>query len=158
MNLAASWEYILSIAKQRLEHNRTSRHVDDFGPDIETLGAAGELAARRFLGLPENLHTNFDNGADLVWNSYKVDVKATRLTHSFRFRFLQWPEWKPVKADIILLTAVNMDEKSATVVGWTTRPEIQNAPVNNERFIPCHEIPITDLRPPWELTVPGFVL
>ena len=156
MDLSGSWGYLQDVAIRRLANNKTSRHVDKYGPEIETLGAAGEMAARRFLGLREKLHDTFDNGTDLTWQGYAVDVKALSLTYHAKYKFLQWPEWKPVKADIVLLAGVNMDDMSATVIGYATRAEVQAAPVNSKRFIPCHEIPITELRPAWWMLVPGF--
>lgn len=155
MDLSASWDYIADIARRRLEHNQTGRHVSDYGPEIEVLGAAGELAARRFLGLDERLHENFDGGADLRWYGRRVDVKATHLTPRVHYRFLQWPEWKPVIADIVLMAVVDMRTRTATILGYANRTEVLEAPINPERAYPCHEIPITALHPAWELVVPG---
>lgn len=153
MNLKGDWDYLQSIAQKRLENNRTSRHVSDYGTEIELMGAAGELVARRFLGLPDKLHEQFDGGIDLVWRKRRVDVKATKLTPKLNFRFLQWPETKKFRADIILLTAINLRTQQGTVVGWEWVDTVREAPINFDRDYPCHEIPVTDLKSMWELYV-----
>ena len=149
MDLTASWPYIEEIAAKRLARNKTPRHVSRYGPEIETMGAAGELAARRFFGVSEFLHVSFDGGADIVINGFKIDVKATKwdLAH----KYLQWPYWKWVKAPIILMTMVDIVEKKAFVVGYATREDIMNAPVNMLRTTWCYELPIKHLRKAQEL-------
>ena len=101
MDLKASWPYIVEVVRQRLAHNKTEYHISDYGTDIEILGAAGELAARRFLGVSEILHTEFDGGTDIYWNGIRIDVKATHLTPKVNHRYLQYPERKSVKADMV---------------------------------------------------------
>ena len=149
MDLTASWPYIESIAKTRLSRNKTVRHVGRYGPEIETLGAAGELAARRFLGLPEILHTRFDGGFDLTVNNVKIDVKTTRWDPAHKY--LQWPYWKRVKAPIILMAMVDLETKTGFIVGYATREDITEAAINMMRTIWCFEIPITNLRKASEL-------
>ena len=151
MDLSGSWEYIESIARSRLAHNKTSHHVSDYGDEIEVLGAAGEICARRFLGLPEALHDEFDDGVDFAYAGRSVDVKATVLTPRIGYRFLQWPTWKPVKAEIIVLTAVDVKNRYGTVIGWVYGQEILAAPINRNRPSPCHEIAVKNLHPAWEL-------
>lgn len=151
MDLSGSWKYIERIAKSRLATNKTQHHVYQYGEDIEVLGAAGEIVARRDLGLPEKLQTDFDGGVDLRFGGMKIDVKATHLTPLVEHRYLQWPEWKNVKSDIILLTGVNLNEKIGITLGYATRSEILNAPINKERATPCHEISVRDLHPVYEL-------
>jgi len=147
MDLSGSWSYIEGIAKERLRNNKTSRHVADYGTDIEILGAAGEIAARRFLGLPEKLHTHFDKGTDIRFAGRKIDVKATRLTNKVEYRCLQWPYQKPIRSNIILLTAVSIPIRTAVVIGYARKVEILRAPVNLERAYPCHEISVKELHP-----------
>ena len=65
MDLGAQWQYIEQVAAERLQNNKTKRHVSHYGTYIEVIGAAGELAAHRFLGLPETLHTHLDGGCDM---------------------------------------------------------------------------------------------
>ena len=151
MDLSGSWEYIEGIARSRLAHNKTSHHVSDYGDEIEVLGAAGEICARRFLGLPETLHDEFDDGVDFSFAGHSVDVKSTVLTPKIAYRFLQWPRWKEMKADIILLAAVDVKARYGTVIGWAYGREILAAPVNNSRPTPCHEIRVKDLHPAWEM-------
>jgi hypothetical protein len=151
MNLNGSWEYIQGIARSRLAHNKTARHVTEFGDGIEVLGVAGEIVARRFLGLEERVHDGFDHGVDISWFGMSIDVKATVLTPRVNFRYLQWPVWKKVKAGIVLFTAVDPITKSGTVIGYATRNEIIASPVNLDRFSACHEIPVSELHPAWEL-------
>lgn len=143
MNLRDKWEYIEYIARERLKNNITERHVEL--EDIEILGAAGELAARRYFKLPETLHVNFDSGADLYLQEWPIDVKTTHLTKFIKHRFLQWPEYKRVKAPIIVMVGVNLKRKTARLLGYATKEEIMGAPINPERDIPCHEIPVPDL-------------
>ena len=147
MDLSASWDYIKSVADQRLEHNRTQYHVLDYGTDIELLGAAGELVARRTLDLPEVLQIYLDGGIDFVWGGNMVDVKTTKATRFVDFRFLQWPEKKPIVAEIVVMTVVNLRRKRGYFLGWATREDIEAAPINRARKFPCHEIPLTKLRP-----------
>ena len=156
MDLAPKWNYIQKAAKTRLTNNKTIYHIEKYGTDIEVLGAAGEIAARRFLGLPEKLHLTKDNGIDLYWRGWKVDVKATHMTKYLHHRYLQWPHYKPVKADIILMTAVHLGWKKATVIGFAMRHEILAAPINAARDVPCHEILTTNLHPAWKLQVLQF--
>jgi hypothetical protein len=151
MDLTGSWDYIVSIARSRLAHNKTIRHVDHYGEEIEVLGVAGELVARRFLGLPEKMHYWFDNGTDLIFGGVQIDVKTTQLTRKISFRYLQWPVWKEVKAPIVLMAAVQMKYKYGTVLGYALREEILSAKMNTTRFTPCHEIPVVDLHQPYEL-------
>lgn len=151
MDLSGSWAYIESVARSRLASNKTARHVYRYGEKIEVLGVAGEIAVRRYLGLSEEVHDGFDNGVDLLYHGKRIDVKATVLTPKLSYRFLQWPAWKLVKADIIILTAVNIDLRSAVIVGYATKEEVLKAPVNYTRADPCHEISSRDLHPVWEL-------
>jgi hypothetical protein len=151
MDLSGSWTHIQEAAKNRLSHNKTAFHIFDYGEGIEVLGAAGEVAARRFFGLPEELHTGFDSGCDLVFAGKRIDVKATVLTPKLNFRYLQWPQSKRVKSDIILLTAVDPISMQAVIVGYATRLEVELAVINNGRAYPCKEIAVINLHPPYEL-------
>jgi hypothetical protein len=151
MDLRGSWEYIERIARSRLASNKTTHHVSGFGEEIEVMGVAGEIAARRFLGLSEKVHLGFDRGSDLEFVGFTVDVKATRMTAKMEHRFLQWPVWKQVKADIVLMTAVDVRLKAATVLGFCWKLEIERAPINVTRKFPCREIPVVRLHPMWEL-------
>ena len=144
MDLTNKWSYIETIAARRLAHNRTPRHVSKFGTEIETIGAAGELAARRFLGLPEFLHTHFDGGYDMFIGSTRIDVKATKL--DLAHKYMQWPYWKWVKAPIILMAMVDVQNKKALIVGYATREDILASTINMERSTMCYELPIKDLR------------
>lgn len=153
MDLDGYWDYLEATAVRRLHHNRTSRHVYQYGADIELIGAAGELAARRFLGLSTKLHDSFDGGSDLFWHGYRVDVKSTRLTPKLNYRYLQWPKGKEFKSDIVLMMAVDISKKEATVCGWAWSEQVEKAPINYSRAHPCHEIPVVDLHPMWELHI-----
>ena len=154
MDLTERWAYIERVAKERLENNITPYHVSRYGPEIEVIGAAGELAARYFLGLDPVLHTEFDGGRDLKWRGKTVDVKATKLTPYLAHRYLQFPKNKKVKSDIILLVAVDVFKKQAAVVGYATKDEMMTSPINFTRHQPCHEISVRKLHPTWELLVP----
>ncbi|MGW8177928.1 MAG: hypothetical protein ACWGQW_03925 [bacterium] len=156
MDLSPDWNMITKAAEQRLKNNKTIFHIDKYGTDIEVLGAAGEIAARRFLGLPETLHLTKDNGVDLVWRGWTVDVKCTHMTKYLHHRYLQWPHYKPIKADIILMTAVNLKWKKGTVIGFALRHELAAAPINPKRDIPCREILVTKLHPAWKMQVMTF--
>ena len=151
MDLSGSWPYIERIARSRLAHNKSRYHVSEYGDGIETLGVAGEIAARRFLGLDEKLHEGFDGGVDFVFAGCTIDVKATVLTPNVSYRFLQWPEYKPVIAQIILLTGIEPLSRRAVVLGYATQQEVRIAPINTTRFNPCHEIAVSDLHPYYEL-------
>ena len=115
------------------------------------MGAAGELAARIFLGASLEMSVHFDGGVDIVYGKHTVDVKATKITPGIAFRYLQWPIWKSVVSDVILMTVVNAGTKNATVVGYATREDLVGAVANMAREIPCVEIPFINLRAPWEL-------
>ncbi len=147
MNLSGSWQYIQMTARSRLEHNKTSRHVSEYGEGIEVLGAAGEIVARRFLGVAEVLHDGFDGGCDILFHEMRIDVKATVLTPKVHYRFLQWPLNKHVRSDIILMTAVDPIHMMGTLLGYATREEVLRAPVNYQRKYPCAEIPVNNLHP-----------
>jgi hypothetical protein len=153
MDLSAQWQYLEEIAAERLKNNITRRHVSQYGTYIELIGAAGELAARRFFHLPEELHTHLDGGTDMVYKDMRIDIKATVWTPKLQHRYLQWPVTKAVRADVILLAAVDIEEQAAMVIGYALPQEIYNAPVNNQRDFPCHEIPIPTLRTPVALRI-----
>jgi hypothetical protein len=156
MDLSQDWDYIVKTAMLRLENNRTRSHISDYGTDIEVMGAAGELAARRYFGLKAVLHKNFDGGHDFKVGRKRVDVKATKLTPNLEYRFLQWSITKRIACDIVLLTAVDIRLRAAVIVGWATAKTMMAAPVNQERAYPCHEIPVPDLREPWLLYSRGM--
>ena len=59
MDLTSSWPYIEDTARNRLAHNKTSHHIYEYGDSLELLGVAGEIVARRFLGLSEELHCGY---------------------------------------------------------------------------------------------------
>ena len=145
MDLTKDWHHILRAARLRLAHNQTERHISLYGDTIEIMGAAGEFAARRFFNLDEKLHVEFDGGVDFVLNGKTVDVKATKLVDYLEKLHLQWQEGKPFVAEIILLTAVDLDTKQAEIVGYATQEEMEKAPVNPDRRDPCHEIKVPDL-------------
>ena len=152
MNLSGDWPYIENVAADRYRnHRHRKHHVSRFGRSIEIAGAAGELAARRYLGLPENLHTDLDGGVDLIWRGQKVDVKTTKLHGRTREMFLQWPKGKPVKCDLVLVVGLDRHTKDAVVMGYTEAKNIKHAPINESRPIPCHEYPFTQLTPAWEI-------
>jgi len=151
MDLTKEWAYLEEVAAARLRQNKTQFHMDRYGTHIEILGAAGELAARRFYGLDEHLHTGFDDGCDLIYRGYTIDVKTTRLTRQIQHRYLQWPYFKPVEADIILMAAVQLTQRRAPILGYATREEVDTAPINYSRDVPCREIPVTRLHPAWHL-------
>lgn len=153
MDLSGSWGYIEEIARNRLANNKTSRHVYDYGESIELIGVAGELIVRRFLGIPEKLHEHFDKGVDINYFGMRIDVKATILTPNANYRYLQWPEWKKVKADYIVMACIDPLVKIGTVIGYTTKAGVMEAPVNRGRPTACREIPFGELRPAWELVV-----
>lgn len=153
MDLSGSWETIERIARSRLARNKTLRHVSDYGEGIEVIGVAGELLVRRFLGLPEEIHSGFDHGIDIEAFGLRMDVKATILTPNARYRFLQWPYWKKVQADFIVMTAIDPIHRLGTIIGYATHAEIQTAEINSSRAIPCHEIAFPSLHPVWELEV-----
>ncbi len=151
MDLREDWSLILRVAKLRLAHNQTERHVSDYGDSIEIRGVAGELAARRYFGLPEELHTYFDGGVDFRLGEVSVDVKATKLVDYIDKLNLQWTSGKPFKAPVIVLTAVDLEKQCAKMIGWETKYEMEKAPINPKRRDPCHEIKVTKLRPIQEL-------
>lgn len=151
MDLSPYWPLITETARYRLKNNVTDRHVADYGDEIEIMGVAGELAALIDLGHPIKLHVNFDGGIDFYHRGYSVDVKATKLTSKLNFRFLQWPHFKKVVADIIILSAVDIHNMNAVTVGYVTRDEIVRAPMNYSRRTPCREVPVEKMGPIWEL-------
>ena len=151
IDLSHVWGYIKYIAKERLHNNITARHVYKHGPEIEVVGAAGELAARISLGLPQKLHTQFDGGKDLVFGDQSIDVKSTRLTPHIQARHLQWPLGNPINCDVAILVGVDMQSRSAKVLGFATAQEILEAPINHTRYLPCQEIAISQLHPIEEL-------
>ncbi len=153
MDLSGSWEQIEEVARHRLSHNKTKRHVYDYGEGIEVIGVAGEIITRRFLGLPEEVHEGFDRGVDIQYYGMKMDVKATILTPNASYRYLQWPEWKKVHADYIIMTVIDPINKLGTIIGYALKREIIKAPINKNRSTACHEIPFTELHPAWELIV-----
>jgi hypothetical protein len=142
-------EYILDIAAQRLGFNRTRYHVEN--TYFEQIGAAAEMAARIFLGLPAELHVHFDGGVDMRYLGWAIDIKATKLTPNIQYRYLQWQKDKPIKADIIWQWGVDLVNWRALPTGWAYASELFAAPINQGRDRPCHEIAVPDLHPIYEL-------
>ena len=99
------------------------------------------------------MHEGFDHGIDIEYFDMKMDVKATILTPNANYRFLQWPEWKKVRADYIVMTVIDPINKLGTIIGYARKSEIVNAPINQTRSTPCHEVAFTELHPAWELIV-----
>lgn len=157
MNLDRDWDYILQVAEHRLENNKTPRHRSELGTDIEVIGVAGELIARRVLGLPERLHEHWDGGIDIRFNGLTIDVKATQLITQPEYRFLQWPSGKRVVAQVILMAAIDLRKRRGVCLGYATRDEVLQSPVNQSRKYPCREIPVRDLHPTWHLLSDGMV-
>jgi hypothetical protein len=155
MDLSGSWKYIEDVARSRLTNNKTKHHVYDYGEGIEVIGVAGEVIVRRFLGMQEKVHQGFDHGVDIDFFGLKLDVKATILTPSASYRYLQWPNWKKVRAQLIVMTVIDPINKLGTIIGYARREEIIHAPINTSRPTPCHEIPFPELHPAWELVVEG---
>ena len=151
MNLEHHWGYILDVAAQRLHNNKTAHHIAKYGDELEVMGAAGELAARIFLGVSLEMGVHFDGGVDINYGRHRVDVKATKLTPGIAYRFMQWPIWKDIKSDIILMTVVNVPTMHAMIIGYATKEDLVNATANMAREVPCVEIPFVNLRPCWEL-------
>lgn len=139
----AEWDMINRVADKRRVNNVTPWHINN--PYLEVIGAAGELVARNFYGLPEELHEHFDGGIDFKYGRFTFDVKATLLTPQAEYRYLQWPEKKIIKADIILLTAIHMEKRMGIILGFAYASEMQAAPINRNRTYPCHEIPVAQL-------------
>lgn len=151
MDLSGSWEYAKRIAESRLANNKTQHHVSEYGEGIELIGVLGEIAARRYLGLREKLHVNWDGGVDINFDGMTIDVKATLLTPKVKFRFLQWPINKPIKSDYILMAAVDPVTKQAVILGYATRSEVQKAKINYDRAYACREISVQKLHPAYDL-------
>ena len=141
MNLRSDWPYIQHIAAERLRKNKTPRHRADFGTEIEVTGAAGELAARRFLGLPEELGTTFDGGIDISLHGIAIDVKSTRPSS----KWLQVAYYKRVAADIILMMSIDPERQTAILRGFAWKREILAAPLDLTQIDACHRIHINEL-------------
>jgi hypothetical protein len=147
MNLRSDWPYIQQIAAERLRNNKTPRHRAKYGTEIEIIGAAGELAARRFLGLSEQLGTTFDGGIDLSLHGLTIDVKSTKPWS----KWLQLAYYKRVAADVLLMMSVNVKKKTAIPRGFAWREEILAAPIDISVDDACHRIHIDELHPIHEL-------
>jgi hypothetical protein len=151
MDLRADWGYILDLAARRRRSQNQWYIPNDGSYDI--IGAAGELAARRFFGLPEDLHAGYDGGVDFIYRGVKVDVKSTLMRHLRKEGLLQWPRRKEIKADIVLLMCIDLEAQRATPVGYATRDIILNARQNDTSKVPCFEVPIEALENPCFLEV-----
>jgi hypothetical protein len=141
MNLCSDWPYIQHVAAERLRNNKTPRHRADYGTEIEVIGAAGELAARRFLGLPEELGTSFDGGIDITLHGITIDVKSTKPTS--RWLFVAY--YKRVAAHVILMMSVDSIRQTAIPRGFAWKHEILAAPLDLEQVDACHHIHVSDL-------------
>ncbi len=152
MDLSGHWEFIKDVASQRLSHNKTKRHVEKYGTALEVRGAAAEVAARLYFGLdPHDIHTHFDNGVDLEYAGYTIDVKSTKLVRTMEFRALQWAIDRKVVPDVVLFVGIQMSQKVAAMLGYAWKWEVKRAAVNFQRNQPCYEIPVPMLHPAWEL-------
>lgn len=150
------WPYILYIAKERLRYNKTVRHIENDGT-YEILGAAGELAARRFLRMNEKLHIKFDHGADLLLfeGTRKHRIVNVKATHWDPYHhYLLWPTTCHICCDIAMSTLVDIPNKRAKIAGWTTSQAVANATINPKRDQECHEIRLEKLLSPYLLFLP----
>jgi hypothetical protein len=111
------------------------------------MGAAGELAARRYLGLDETLGTHFDGGVDLTLHGLTVDIKSTRPWS----KWLQIAYYKRVVADVVLMMSINLKYQTAQPFGFAWREEVLNAPLDLRMDDACHHIPVEELHSVQEL-------
>jgi hypothetical protein len=84
---------------------------------------------------------------DLNWLGSSVGVMAIPLKPQLGSCFLRWPHSNPINIDIIFLIGVDMNNKSATPLGWAFTQELFRAEVNQDRDKLCHEIPVRDMQP-----------
>jgi len=146
-NFARKWNYILRVSRTRLKNNRTPFHVESKDGKFEVIGAAGEMAARRYFGLKEELHLHFDGGTDMKFHGLRINVKATEYSLVKPRHFLQWPIEKDINCDVAVMTMVDLLNKRVAVIGFALQDELLVAPINHKRPYTCREIPIRDLHP-----------
>lgn len=145
MNLSNDWDFILDKAKRRYENNKTIRQAKTYSYELEVLGVAGEVCTRKMLGVPIEIHECFDGGVDISFAGVDLDVKTTVLTPKIFYRFLQFRVGKVIKADAIVMAAVDPISKQGIVLGWAYRRKILKSFINYSRTYPCYEIPISEL-------------
>jgi hypothetical protein len=153
MRIGQYQEYILAVAEQRLRLNKHRKgHVSHWGDQLEKIGAAGELAARLLLSAsPTKLSNGFDDGVDLYWRGYAIDVKSIMPTKPLGRYNLRIPVTSSLTADIFLLMAADVEEWKAFPIGWAWREEVAQAPINLQAYNPCRDIPVPELHRLWEL-------
>lgn len=153
IDLKPHWKNIQRVAKIRLASNKTNHHVYRFKNKLEIMGAAGEVAAHLYLGLSPEIHLEFDDGVDLEWRGWTVDVKTARA--EIKRLALQIPLRKIkdrlLNSEIYLLTTVDIKKREANIIGYTWRGAILKAKPNYTRPVPCKEIYAWDLYEPSRL-------
>jgi len=171
MLITDAWDYILDVARERLVANFHRHNSHRLGDHIEVLGVAGELAARRFLGLPERVLGVGDPGWDIeipstdvlgdpyVWT---IDVKSRPWIEGFWRMPLQWPLHKPMRADLALLVFVHLAERRAAVVSFAGKEDLEAAPIDTGGLMPCRLVDPQNMQPATRLynlfcTVPEWM-
>lgn len=150
--VADAWGYIQRVARRRMKLNRTRRHYANNG-SLELLGAANEVALRRYLGLGDRLHDSFDGGRDLVYRGVAIDAKATRWSRQPEKLHLQYQWFKERAAPVLVLGMVSVKRRRVRLLGYAYASQLLAQPVNSERPTPCRELPVTELEPMWKLRV-----
>lgn len=135
---------IKRVTDMRRKESHSRFHVE-LGDYVEEMGVAGELAARLELKLPLEIHTGFDNGTDLIYHGWNVDVKTTKWVDGYGYRSLQWPATKPINCDIAVVFVTDVNRWIVKPIGFAFRKEIESSPIDDTKQLPCHSIPFKKL-------------
>jgi len=114
-----------------------------FTDDSFRKGFIGELATRRYLGLPLILKNYLDLGYDLLYNGQRIDVKTSMIYEPLRqpltggFRVFVSVKEKLGMVDILLFTKLEPDESKAHLIGWIWREDLEKAPIVQMGNMPC---------------------
>ena len=109
-------QVVLDPVEQAIAREASAARAKRFmQEDNQWLGACGEVAVRKYLSLPIELHTGADAGVDLRLDRATVDVKATK-SHG---RYLVFGHNGEFAADLAVLALVGSGV--VDLAGWVTR-------------------------------------
>lgn len=98
-------------------------------------GFIGELATRKYLGMPLIIKEYLDMGYDILYGGHRIDVKTSMLHEPLRqpikggFRVFVSAKEKLRLVDILLFAKLEPDESQTHLIGWIWREDLEKAPI-----------------------------
>jgi len=109
--------------------------------DTFYVGFLGELAVRKYLGIPLTVKRYIDFGYDLKYKTQRIDVKTSLLHEPLKqpisdgFRVFVATTEK-LKCDLILFTKLEPDYSRVHLLGYINREDLDKAPITKVGDMP----------------------